>query len=155
MEDAFSLSIMISIFPLKRVTKEALTDINNLLPQLSAQAKLFSFEELQGMIKQKHLLILVAKEENRTVGMGQLVLLRKSLGFCAMIEDVIVDEKWRGKGIGTAVMEKLIAAARAKQVNYIDLTSRPERKEANEFYKKLGFEKRNTNVYRLQLTTNN
>ena len=42
----------------------------------------------------------------------------------------------------------LAGDARARSV---DLTSRPDRAEANLLYQRLGFNRRDTNVYRLQL----
>ncbi|HUY17548.1 MAG TPA: hypothetical protein VMV11_08300 [Acidimicrobiales bacterium] len=41
--------------------------------------------------------------------------------------------------------------ARRRSVRSIDLTSRPSREVANALYRKLGFERRETNVYRFFL----
>ncbi|MBI3335705.1 MAG: GNAT family N-acetyltransferase [Candidatus Portnoybacteria bacterium] len=142
---------MIKISQLKKANNETLDDINRLLPQLSEKAKFFSLKELRGIANQKHIVFLAAKDGEHIIGMGLLYMMRKEIGLCATIEDVVVDERYRGKGIGKALMERLITEAKNRKVLHIDLTSRPEREEANEFYKKLGFERRNTNVYRLTL----
>lgn len=143
-------NFMITISQLKKVDKKILDDINNLLPQLSEKAKQFSLKELQGILKQSSRVFLVAKEKSDVIGTGVLLMMRKFIGLCATIEDVVVDEKYRGKGIGKALMEKLIEIAKKRGVQHIDLTSRLEREDANAFYQRLGFERRNTNVYRLK-----
>jgi len=69
----------------------------------------------------------------------------------AWIEDVAVDEAARGEGIGEALSRAAVDHARAHGARTIELTSRPAREVANRLYRKLGFEIRNTNVYRLVL----
>lgn len=61
-----------------------------------------------------------------------------------LIEDVCVSSKFRGMGIGKALMEEAIKRCD----NYITLTSRPERVAAHKLYEKLGFVKRNTDVFK-------
>ena len=55
----------------------------------------------------------------------------------------------RGEGIGEQLTEAAIAEARRRGARTIDLTSRPSREAANALYQKMGFELRETNVYRL------
>ena len=61
-----------------------------------------------------------------------------------LIEDVCVSSKFRGMGIGKALMEEAIKRCD----NYITLTSRPERVAAHKLYEKLGFVKSNTDVFK-------
>jgi ribosomal protein S18 acetylase RimI-like enzyme len=63
------------------------------------------------------------------------------------IEDVVVDEKHRGKGLGRRLMSKTIEALREMNVKRVELTSRPSRTVANKLYRSLGFKLRKTNVY--------
>ena len=80
-----------------------------------------------------------------------LVMFRIPSGLRAWIEDVAVDEAARGQGIGEALSHAAVDHARAHGARTIELTSRPAREVANRLYRKLGFEIRNTNVYRLVL----
>ena len=59
---------------------------------------------------------------------------------------------FRGQGIGKALMEHIIGFARL-ELAPVDpnLTSRPERVAANEIYRRSGFERRGTNVYRMRV----
>ena len=80
-----------------------------------------------------------------------LVTFRIPTGLRAFIEDVVVDVSARREGIGEALTREAIAIARAKGARTIDLTSRPSREAANRLYQRLGFERRDTNVYRLPI----
>ena len=80
-----------------------------------------------------------------------LVLFPLASGLRAWIEDVVVDESARGRGIGAALNRQAIEIARQAGARTVDLTSRPDREAANRLYARLGFNQRNTNVYRLEL----
>ncbi|MCS5685302.1 MAG: GNAT family N-acetyltransferase, partial [Acidimicrobiales bacterium] len=69
-------------------------------------------------------------------------------GLRAWIEDVVVDEAARGRGIGDALNRAAIERARAAGARTVDLTSRPSREAANRLYRRLGFVERGTNMYR-------
>lgn len=68
----------------------------------------------------------------------------------AWIEDVVVDQNYRGKGYGKVMIDKVIALCRNKGNMTLMLTSRPSRIVANRLYQSLGFEKRETNVYKMK-----
>ena len=73
-------------------------------------------------------------------------------GTRAWIEDVVVDEAARGSGMGAALNQAALDHARLRGAKTVDLTSRPSREAANRLYQRLGFEPRETNVYRLTLS---
>ena len=69
----------------------------------------------------------------------------------AWIEDVVVDNQARGKGVGDALNRAALAEAERRGAKTVDLTSRPSREAANRLYQRLGFKQRDTNVYRYDL----
>lgn len=142
---------MITIIQLKKADTRTREEVNNLLLQLSKHAKPLTLKELQTMLIQKHLMFFVAREKNHIVGMALLWFFRKVMGLQGSIEDMVVDEQYRERGIGKALCQTLIRRAKKSRLVHLDLTSRPERIAANDFYKKLGFELRDTNIYRLSL----
>jgi ribosomal protein S18 acetylase RimI-like enzyme len=77
-----------------------------------------------------------------------LITFRIPTGRRAWIEDVVVDADARGEGIGERLTEAAVDEARRRGARTIDLTSRPSREAANALYQKMGFERRETNVYR-------
>jgi ribosomal protein S18 acetylase RimI-like enzyme len=69
----------------------------------------------------------------------------------AWIEDVVVDGDARGRGVGEALNRRALDLARSLGAKTVDLTSRPSREAANRLYQRIGFEPRETNVYRYTL----
>jgi ribosomal protein S18 acetylase RimI-like enzyme len=95
---------------------------------------------------------LVARgEDQRVVGTLTLVLYYIPTGVRAVIEDVVVDEAARGQGVGEALTRAALEVAAAKGARTVDLTSRPSRQAANRLYERLGFQRRETNVWRYTL----
>ncbi len=90
-------------------------------------------------------------DADAVVGAMILVLFPLASGLRAWIEDVVVDESVRGRGIGAALNRHAIEIARRAGARTVDLTSRPDREAANRLYARLGFNRRSTNVYRLDL----
>ena len=86
------------------------------------------------------------------VGMLALIIFRIPTGVRAWIEDVVVDSGLRGRGAGEALTRAAIDIAGARGAKTVDLTSRPSREAANRLYQKVGFELRQTNVYRYPLS---
>ena len=54
----------------------------------------------------------------------------------------------RGKGIGEALTRAALQRAAELGAKTVDLTSRPSREAANRLYQRVGFELRQTNLYR-------
>lgn len=94
---------------------------------------------------------LVGTPTEHLAGCLVLVMFRIPTGLRARIEDVVVDEKYRGFGIGRALNQEALKRAEAAGARSVDLTSSPRREAANQLYLSLGFERRNTNVYRYSL----
>ena len=99
-----------------------------------------------------HLFAAVGDDE-QILGCASLCVFDSPTGRKASIEDVVVSSRARRQGIGRALMDHIIGYA-LRELAPIDLhlTSRPERVAANEMYKRMGFEKRETNVYRMLLS---
>tara|TARA_Y100000815_G_C12976763_1_gene362563 strand:- start:6 stop:461 length:456 start_codon:yes stop_codon:yes gene_type:complete len=123
-----------------------------LVPQLSRSNSPPDAATLEAIVgSEASVLLLALDEEGAVVGSLTLALFRIPTGLRAWIEDVVVDEAARGRGIGEALNREAIGRARAEGATTVDLTSRPSREAANRLYRRLGFEERATNVYRLAL----
>ena len=107
--------------------------------------------ELEAIIDGPTSVVLVARVDDHVVGMLTLVTFAIPSGLRAWIEDVVVDDQRRGTGVGKALTLAAINHARTMGARSVDLTSRPSREVANRLYVKLGFQRRDTNVYRLSL----
>jgi ribosomal protein S18 acetylase RimI-like enzyme len=133
------------------VTEELVTSLNQLLPQLSSNAAPLSAAEVEALVTSPATVVFVARDDGRIVGSLTLVVFSIPTGLRAWIEDVVVDEPARGKGVGEALTNAAIEESRRRKVRSIDLTTRPSREAANRLYARLGFELRQTNVYRLSV----
>ena len=142
---------MITIRELTKASPKALEDINALVYQLSERLPKCSMELLTKIVADKNVELWVAQEDETIVGMATLAVVVIPEGERAQIEDVVVDGKYRGQGLGKQLSEKLIARARERKISSISLSSRADREAANKLYQKLGFEQWPTNVYRLKL----
>ena len=129
--------------------------INNLLRQLNPDAPLVTKASLVKILSEglciKIAVLRDKSKNNQIFGMASLHIIRTLFGLKGIIENVVVDERYRGKGFGKQLMNGLIELAKKKGVGYIELTSGPERQSAHRMYESLGFKKRETNVYRLEL----
>ena len=139
---------MVEIYEAGEVTDELVEAMARLVPQLSSSNQPPSAAELQEIIDSDAVRLLIARDQRGVIGMLTLVLFRIPTGIRAWIEDVIVDESARGSGIGRSLNEAAIEHALAAGAVTVDLTSRPSREDANRLYQRMGFSKRETNVYR-------
>ena len=80
---------------------------------------------------------LVSVDNNTITGVASLYIIKKLTRTLGLIEDVAVNENYRGKGIGKKLVEKLIGIAADKKCDKTVLNSS---KQNSEFYKKIGFE---------------
>ena len=132
-----------------RVDDELVEALARLVPQLSRRSPGPTRRELEEIVATQTLL--VARDRDRILGALTLVLYRIPTGLRARIEDVVVDEAARRRGIGEALTREAVDRARAAGAQHVDLTSHPSREAANRLYLRLGFERRETNAYRLEL----
>ena len=133
------------------LSEELVDAFRRLVPQLSPTAPIPTRDALAAVVDAPTTTVLVAWEDEWIAGTLTLALFRIPTGIRAWIEDVVVDEEARGRGIGEALTREAIRRAGAAGARTIDLTSRPDREAANRMYEKLGFRRRETNVYRYEL----
>jgi ribosomal protein S18 acetylase RimI-like enzyme len=132
------------------VTDELMDAIGCLVPQLKLKYSLPAREEIEALVGSKASILLVARypdEYSPIIGFLTLVIYRVPTGIRARIEDVVVDEAMRGKGIGEALVRRGLNMALDAGADGVALTSNPKREAANKLYQKLGFKRWKTNLY--------
>ena len=132
----------------QQATEELLAGLNDLLPQLSSSAPPLEIADLERIVSSSAINLFVATDGDVVVGSLTLAIFPIPTGLRAWIEDVVVDGTARGVGVGEALTNAAIDEARRRGARSLDLTTRPSRESANRLYRKLGFEMRETNVYR-------
>lgn len=120
-----------------------------LIPALSPQRRPPDAAQLQAILDDQRLHLFLARDPQGAIaGMITLILYRVPTGLRARIEDLVVSPRYRGLGLGRALMERAMLVARQAHAHVLDLTSNPSRLEANQLYLSLGFVRWETNVYR-------
>ena len=131
-------------------TSQDLSDLDALMHELSATS--FCNEELlNNALNDANVHVYVIRNEGHIVATGTLCI-KHTLEFTiADIESVVVSSKCRGRGYGKELMTAMIEAAKGFGAHHIQLTSNPARVAANRLYQELGFERYETNCYKLLL----
>jgi ribosomal protein S18 acetylase RimI-like enzyme len=142
---------MIDIYELSSADGKTLRAVNELIPQLSQSASVMNEIQLRQLVESEATKLFFAQDKEVVLGMLSLVIFPIPTGTKAWVEDVVVSQTARGKGVGVALMNHALAVAKDAGAKSVDLTSRPSREVANKLYQKLGFTARETNVYRLKL----
>ncbi len=141
----------------RMISLDTASKINFLLRQLSEKAKDQSIPDLKRILGKRDVFLVGAFDNTILVGIAGIyfkeTLMRKTgiIEDPGDIEDVVIDEEYRGRGIGRKLTEMLIEEAKKRKADCVELTSSPKRIEANALYESLGFKKRETNCYRLEL----
>jgi ribosomal protein S18 acetylase RimI-like enzyme len=140
--------VTVTVEVLSEITDEVTAAFARLLPQLSSSAALLDEDALRRLVAHEANTILIARTPDAIVGTLTLVIFPNPTGLRAHIEDVVVDGSSRGQGIGAALTQEALRLAQAAGARTVDLTSRPDRTSANRLYQRLGFEARDSQVYR-------
>ena len=82
---------------------------------------------------------IVISIEDIIVGVASIHIIKKLTRILGIIEDVAVNEKYRGKGVGKKLVESLILIGKQKNCDKIVLSSSEEN---SKFYEKIGFKKK-------------
>ena len=122
-----------------------------LLPQLNPALPIPGLEHLEATVADPAVTLLVARDGAKIVGTAAIVVYTTPIWVKARIEDVVVDRTARGHGVGEALVKRCIEVARNRGAAMVELQSARSREAANRLYPRLGFELRDSNVYRLKL----
>ncbi len=133
------------------VTSQLEAAVERLMPQLRPGQPAPTRDELADVIADPAITLLTACEGDRVVGLAVVAVYRRLSGVSAHLHDVVVDVAERGRGVGAALVEAAIQVARRRGAYSLELTSAPWREKANRLYPRLGFQRRDTNVYWLKL----
>ncbi|MDN3292539.1 GNAT family N-acetyltransferase [Streptomyces ficellus] len=141
----------LSVAVLDRVNDRVVEDVNRLIPQLGKDTAGCDAAHLERVIGNASNVVLAARLGPRVVGLLTLVVVVLPTGVTSRLEDVVVDREHRGRGIGLALVQEALREAKRRGAQEVDLTSRPSRVAAHRLYEKVGFVRRETDVFRYAL----
>lgn len=142
--------MVVTIEMLVEASEQAVADLNVILPQMSHEGRKLTLAHLERLLAAEGALF-VARDDMRIVGCAYLsieVIPTKVKGW---IEDVVVDQAYRGQGIARRLLAAAIARARHAGCMHVNMTSRVDRDAAHALYSSLGFSQRASLIWRLPL----
>lgn len=146
----------IGILELTEYTQEQFQQLQSLISQLTSRVTLTQ-QNLAMVLADpnSHLYVLVESSryssQQRIIGCATLGIFHSPTGRKASIEDVVIDNEYRGQHLGRRLMEHILQQASSYAPIDLYLTSNPKRIAANALYQSLGFQRKETNCYKLSI----
>ncbi|MBI2552113.1 GNAT family N-acetyltransferase [Candidatus Uhrbacteria bacterium] len=99
--------------------------------------------QIEKETRQSYAIKIVVKEGARAFGRAYLFLITNDLHDqpYGLLEDVFIEESYRGKGIGTQLIRAAVEEAKARGCYKIVATSRDSRPKVQKLYERLGLKK--------------
>jgi GNAT superfamily N-acetyltransferase len=132
-------------------TPEIYAALENLLPQLNSHLSVPTMERLRALVADPAVTLLLARDGRKVVGTTTVIVYTTPFWIKGRLDEVVVDEAARGKGVGAALVTAALDIARQKGAQVAELQSGVQREAANRLYARMGFTRRETNVYRIVL----
>jgi GNAT superfamily N-acetyltransferase len=122
-----------------------------LLPQLNATLPVPTMQRLKAIIADPAVTLLVARDGDDVIGTATVIVYTTPFWIKARLDEVVVDQSARGKGIGEALVLACLDVARDHGAQIAELQSGrgPAREIANRLYRRMGFQLRDSNLYRI------
>lgn len=133
---------------LHNYTQAQFEDLKQLMSELSDRVN-FTQTDLMLVLKDTNCHLYVILNDEHIVGCATLCIFHSPTGTKASIEDVVVSSDYRGQRLGKKLMEFVLDQAQQFAPIELHLTSNPKRIAANKLYQSLGFQKKETNCYRM------
>lgn len=130
------------------VSDELVDAFKRLIPQLDETARIPDIHTLSKIVNSETTRLFVVEDNHRIVASATLVIYDIPTIRKAWIEDVVVDETMRGRGIAVDLLQYILEYAHQEGLDKVDLTSNIQRKSAYALYEKLGFEQRESHIFR-------
>ena len=143
---------MVRVDQVTEATPEIYAALERLLPQLNSQLPIPTMERLRSIVADPAVSLLVAREGEQIIGTTTVIVYTTPFWIKARLDEVVVDEAARGKGVGAELVKASLDLARKKGVEVVELQSGLQREAAQRLYVKMGFKLRETNVYRIVLS---
>lgn len=143
---------MTNILEIKEYRIDYHQGVQHLLNQLTTEKVILTETDFRQLLASGNSHLFLLTQDNAIAGMLTIGTYYSPTGKKAWIEDVVVDEKYRGKGYGKFLVKHAIQFVKSRQIPLLMLTSNPKRIIANRLYPQMGFERKETNLYRMNPT---
>ena len=107
-------------------------------------------EKIEEVLKQENNIVVGAYKGDEIVGLITLFEIDAFTAKLGLIDEVVVSENHRGEGIAFKMIEEAIRIAKERKIDLLKVDTRIDN-PSNSLYKKVGFIKREDNLYKLFL----
>ena len=140
---------MTNIIEISTYSPEYHEAMQRFLDQLTPEHMTLTEEMVKQLIASENSHLFFLMQDEQVAGMLTVGIYYSPTGRKAWIEDVVVDEAFRGQGLSKLLVAHAIQFVESKQIPLLMLTSNPTRVAANKLYQAMGFGRKETNVYRM------
>ena len=141
---------MTNIIEINTYSAEYHEAMHRFLDQLTTHPMTVTETMFRQLIDSENSHLFFLMKEGQIAGMLTVGIYYSPTGGKAWIEDVVVDEAFRGQGLSKQLVAHAIEFTQSKQIPLLMLTSNPKRIAANKLYQAMGFSRKETNVYRMK-----
>lgn len=141
---------MTSIIEIKTYSPEYHEAMQRFLNQLTTSPMVLTESMFHQLLASENSHLFFIMKDEQIAGMLTVGIYYSPTGGKAWIEDVVVDETFRGQGLSKLLVAHAIQFVKSQQIPLLMLTSNSKRIAANKLYQAMGFERKETNVYRMK-----
>ena len=141
---------MTKIVEIKNYSLEYQEAMQRFLDQLTSSPMILTEDMFNQLLASPNSHLFFLLKDEQIAGMLTVGIYHSPTGGKAWIEDVVVDESFRGQGLSKLLVAYAIEFTKSKQIPLLMLTSNSKRVAANKLYQTMGFERKETNVYRMK-----
>jgi GNAT superfamily N-acetyltransferase len=147
------LSKPVRIEAVSDVTPEIHEALARLLPQLNPKLTVPDRQRLERLVEDPDVVLLIARDGEQIVGTTTVIVYTTPFWIKARLDEVVVDESARGRGVGEALVKAALDVGRDRGAQIAELQSGhgPQRDSAHRLYERLGFKIRDSDVFRIVL----
>ncbi len=133
----------------EELNKTVQNQITELYKQLNSSINQLSIEQILSTTNDT--IIIVCEENKQIIGIAMIAKYKVISGYKGIIEDVVVHEEHRRKGIGRKLILNLLEEAQNCNLTEVLLFSGHHRVNAISLYKSVGFTLKNSGMYTLKI----
>ena len=141
---------MTNIVEITTYCKEYHEAMQRFLDQLTTNPMKLTETMFRQLLESENSHLFFLMKDNQIAGMLTVGIYYSPTGGKAWIEDVVVDESFRGQGLSKLLVAHAIEFTQSQDIPSLMLTSNPKRIAANKLYQAMGFGRKETNVYRMK-----
>lgn len=141
---------MTEIIKIQSYSTEYHEAMQRFLDQLTTNPMTLTEEMFRQLLASPNSHLFFLMKDEQTAGMLTVGIYHSPTGGKAWIEDVVVDEAFRGQGLSKLLVAHAIEFTKSQGIPSLMLTSNPKRIAANKLYQAMGFGRKETNVYRMK-----